>query len=115
MAFLAISILAVLGVQIYATKAQTKATDHFRASQKAEAVMADIEEALSSDLDQDVSVPRTGLPPEYNPEGTPAFEYEVTEAFLGPPANRLKEVTIRIFWSDKQGAQSYTCGSQFTE
>jgi Tfp pilus assembly protein PilV len=115
MLFLALSILAVLGVQIYATKNQVKASHRFRASQKAEAVMTDIEDALSADLDLDVGVARIALPATYNPEGQPAFEYDVTQSFIGPDTDRLKEVTVTVYWTDAQGQQSYRCGSRFTE
>jgi Tfp pilus assembly protein PilV len=114
-AFFALSVLAVLGVQIFAARHQTKADHHFRASQKAESVMADIEVVLSSDLDTDVSVSRSRLPDHYNPEQVPEFEYEVNQSFIGPPTDRLKEVQVRMFWSDKQGRQSFFCTSRFTE
>jgi sensor domain CHASE-containing protein len=113
--FLTISVLAVIGIQTYAAQSQLKAGERFRASQKAEAVMADIEEVLRGDLEVDVSVARIVLPPEYNPEGHPDFEYEVISDFLGAPSDRLKAVTINLYWTDRQGEQSFSCESRFTE
>jgi Tfp pilus assembly protein PilV len=115
MAFFALSVLAVLGVQIFAARHQVKADHHFRASQKAESVMADIEVALSANFDTDVSVVRAPLPATYNPEQVPEFEYEVRQSDVGPPADRLKEVQVALFWTDKQGARRFSCVSRFTE
>lgn len=113
--FLAISVLAVIGIQTFAARSQTKAGERFRASQKAEAVMADIEETLRSDLDQDVSVERQTLPAAYNPEGGVDFDYQVVSDFVGEPEDRLKSVRITVFWDDGHGEQSYFCESRFTE
>lgn len=115
LAMIALSVLAAIGVATYASKGAGKADHQFRASQKAEAVMADIQSVLSTDLDNDVTVARQALPASYNPEGLPEFEYQVDQVFVGPPSDRLKEVTVTVYWTDKQGEQSFFCGSRFTE
>ena len=114
-AFVTIAVLAAIGVQAYALKGQVKASEHFHAAQKAEAVMADIESVLGTDLDIDVSVERSPLPTEYNPEGVPEFEYTVTQSDIGLPSDRLKEVQVTIFWRDEQGEQKFFCGTRFTD
>ncbi len=110
-----VSVLTALGTALYAHKGLGKAEFRFRASQKAIAVMADIEAELATNLDTSVAQVRQPLPAQYNPEGLPEFEYEVTESFLGPPEDRLKEVNLTLYWTEKQGPQQFLCGSRFTE
>lgn len=110
-----VSVLTALGTALYAHKGLGKADYRFRASQKAVAVMADIEAQLTDDLDANVAQTRQPLPPQYNPEGVPAFEYEITEGFVGPPEDRLKEVNLTLYWTEAQGPQRFLCGSRFTE
>ena len=112
---ISVSVLAALGVAIYSSRGNGKAESHFRASQKAESVMADVESVLAADLDADVTASRQPMGTLYNPEGAPAFEYEVSQSFVGAPADRLKEVVVTVFWEDQQGDRSFRCTTRVTD
>jgi Tfp pilus assembly protein PilV len=114
-ATISITLLALAALQGSILKGRQKSLTEVHAAKLASAIMIRLENQLSADIDQNVAQPRTPVPPELLADNRYGFEYEVQQSFDGPPEDRLKDVSVTIFWKDKNGPQSRTVWSKFVE
>ncbi len=112
---LALSLLALVGLQISVLKGRQKSAVNVHASKVAATIMIDIESRLSSNIETEVSQARIDVPTEMLAENPYKFQYEVTESFDGPPEQGLKDVAVTVYWIDKNGEQQRTLWSKFIE
>ena len=102
----AIAILAGIGLQTFAFKAQKKASLRSKASIVARGLMARCQADLAADFGATVTAPRQAVPVELDSERQ--FEYEVQESKAAPPLEEeLKQVEVVLYWKDQQGDQSF--------
>ncbi len=113
LSLLALTLLALVGLQTTILKGRQKSTLQVHAAKLAATLMIDIESELASDIEVDVSQPRAPVPPESLLDGPYTFEYEVTQSFDGPPEDGLKDVSVTLYWSDKNGDHQRTIWSKF--
>ena len=114
-AAVSITFLALAALQGSILKGRQKSIAEVHAAKLANSIMVRLESQLAADITVDVTHPRAPVPPELLPENRYAFEYEVSESFDGPPSDGLKDVSVTIYWSDKNGQQSRTVWSKFVE
>ena len=101
MAFCAMALLAVLGVQSRHHQALQKSAERERGEQLALSLQADVANRLAEDFWSTVTSARQPL------AEAPDFESEVQVVDSpGPPAvATLRKVTVTVWWTDKQGEQ----------
>ena len=114
-AAVSITFLALAALQGAILKGRQKSIAEVHAAKLASSIMVRLESQLSADINIDVAQPRVPVPPELLLENRYAFEYEVSQSFDGPPTDGLKDVSVTIYWSDKNGRQSRTVWSKFVE
>ena len=112
---MALSLLALAGLQTSVLKGRQKSTVHVHASKLATTIMLGIESELRIDIETVVAQSRIDVPTEILPENPYSFQYEVTESFDGPPEQGLKDVAVTVYWNDKNGEQKRTIWSKFIE
>ncbi len=112
-AVLSITLLALAGLQASILKGRQKSLAEVHAAKLASSLMISLEAELSTDINKDISQARTPVPPELLSDNPYNFEYEVLQSFDGPPADGLKDVTVTIYWKDKNGPQKRTVWSKF--
>jgi Tfp pilus assembly protein PilV len=115
LALLSITLLALAALQASILKGRQKSTVNVYAAKVAAALMVTIETQLASDIEADVSQVRSEVPPEILLDTPYQFEYEVTQSFDGPPEQGLKDVSVTVYWKDKNGEQKRTLWSKFVE
>lgn len=115
MAALSVTLLAVVGLQTSILKGRQKSQVNVHAAKLASQILVRTEAQLASDIDLDVTQARIPVPPEILNPNPYNFEYEVTQSFDGPPSDGLKDVSVTVFWEDKNGPQRRTLWSKFIE
>ena len=114
-AAVSITFLALAALQGSILKGRQKSLAEVHAAKLASSIMVRLESQLAADININVALPREPVPPELLPENRYDFEYEVSESFDGPPTDGLKDVSVTIYWRDKNGPQSRTVWSKFVE
>lgn len=104
MAFCAMALLAVLGVQSRQHQALQKSAGRERGEQLALSLQADAANRLAEDFWTPVGYSRQPL------AEAPGFDSEVQVVDSPPPPAIaiLRKVTVTVWWTDKQGEQKAT-------
>lgn len=115
LALLSITLLALAALQTSILKGRQKNTVHVYAAKVAAALMVTLESQLAADINTDVTQTRTAVPPEILLDTPYEFEYAVEQSFDGPPEQGLKDVSVTIYWKDKNGPQQRQVWSKFVQ
>lgn len=105
-AFVALAILAGLGVQLFVLKAQQKSGLSNLSVSVAQSVLAQSRQSLRENFEASATITRTSVPEALDPDGR--FEYEVIETEQPAPlTDQLKGLVVTVYWSDQNGQHSY--------
>lgn len=106
--FIAVAVLAVVGIQIFALKAQQTSQERKDANLIATSVLWGAVDTLSSDFTTNVSVAEgTSVGLELDPQNR--FTYQVEELPVAPPLTNaeLRRIQVTVSWESKRGAQKH--------
>lgn len=105
-AVLAIAVLGLVSVQIYALRATEGNRQRLEASEIAGSVMAGLESRFSRGFP---TVASSRAPVVDHPD----FDCEVSESIEDPGTKRMKRVTVKVYYKDRAGEHDYTLWTFF--
>lgn len=106
--FIALAVLAVIGIQTFALKAQRVSKERQGASLLATSLMWRTVDSVKTDFTIPVDMPApesagTDLDPQAR------FTYQVQELSVAPPltSDQLRQIKVTVFWQSDRGPQSF--------
>ena len=102
---IALAVLALVGFQLQTFRSQAQSEATGEATRVATSLLNAAVGELKWDFTMSVAATRQPVRADLDTRAL-GLEYEMLESFDDPPDNQLKNLEVRVYWSDKNGGHS---------